>query len=117
MPTLGLLSLVIFISSIVSYAVYLWLLKYYSATFLSLSDFLRTIFATAYGCFFLHEALTFSFFISALMIFTGLILFYREEIKENPTFVTPQLIAASNIFKDYKDSIFKKLLWWKRHDD
>jgi drug/metabolite transporter (DMT)-like permease len=114
LPALGLLLLIIFISNIVSYNIYTWLVKKYSATFLSLSDFLRTLFSTFYGFFFLKEHLSIEFFVAAILIFIGLFLFYQEEIKENKTFVTPQFSYVSSMFKSYKDSIFKQLLWWKK---
>jgi drug/metabolite transporter (DMT)-like permease len=82
---IGWLLLVILISNIICYSLYGYLLKQYTATFLSFANFLSPIFGAFYGWAFLNETITFHFFISGLIVFTGLYIFYLDEFRKNRT--------------------------------
>lgn len=76
----GWLLLVVIISNIICYGLYGHLLKTYSATFLSFSGFLSPLFGALYGWAFLRESITWHFYLSALIVFLGLYLFYKDEL-------------------------------------
>ncbi len=79
---LTLLALSILISNIICHNLYLYLLNHYSVTFLSLSDFLSPLFVALYGWLFLHEIITWHYYLSATIILVGLYLFYADEKTE-----------------------------------
>jgi len=81
-PFTGLLTMVILISNIICFNLYGSLLRKYSATFLSFAGFLGPLFAALYGWALLGETITWHFYASSILVFIGLFLFYREEIKE-----------------------------------
>jgi len=70
----------VFIANIGCYNLYGHLLHRYSATFLSFAGFTCPFFAAIFGWFFLHEALTWGFIASNILVFVGLYLFYQEEL-------------------------------------
>jgi drug/metabolite transporter (DMT)-like permease len=74
------LTLLIVISNIICHNAYLYLLKYYSATFLSFSDFLSPFFVAFYGWCFLNETITWHYFLSSILVLAGLYLFYQDEL-------------------------------------
>jgi drug/metabolite transporter (DMT)-like permease len=74
-----LLFFLIFTSNIVCHTLQVVLLKKYSATFLSFSGFLSPLFSVFYGWSFLHETVTWHFYLSALVVIGGLYLFYQDE--------------------------------------
>ena len=78
----SLLAVVILISNIICFNLYGSLLRKYSATFLSFAGFLGPLFAALYGWALLGEKITWHFYASSILVFIGLYLFYREEIKE-----------------------------------
>lgn len=78
----GWLFTVIIISNLICYNLYGYLLKHYSATFLSFAGFICPLFAALYGWGFLGEKITWHFFASSTFVFFGLYLYYREEIKK-----------------------------------
>lgn len=72
----------IIVSSLICYNLYGHLLKRFSVTFLSFSGFTTPFFVAAFSWFFLAEKVSWAFFISGLIVFLALILFYYEEIKK-----------------------------------
>jgi drug/metabolite transporter (DMT)-like permease len=76
----GWLGLVILISNIICHNMYGYLLKKYTATFLSFAGFLSPLFTALYGWAFLQEEITPAFFISTVIVFIGLLLFYQDEL-------------------------------------
>ncbi len=74
------LGIIILTCNILAHNIYGYLLKHYSATFLSFSGFLGPLFATFYGWAFLKEQVTWHFYISATVVFCGLYLFYKGEL-------------------------------------
>ncbi len=80
-PFLGWLSYVIIVSNIICYNLYGYLMKHYTATFVSFAGFIVPIFAGLIGWGFLHESISWHFYVSCLIIFVGLYLFYQDELK------------------------------------
>jgi len=77
-----LLAAVILISNIICYNLYGYLLKKYTATFLSFAGFLGPLFTAFYGWIFLSETVTWHFYLSSVIVFIGLYLFYQEELQD-----------------------------------
>lgn len=80
----GWLLYVIIVSNIICYNLYGYLMRYYTATFISFAGFIVPIFAALYGWGFLNEKITWHFYLSCLIVFFGLYLFYQDELKTNP---------------------------------
>lgn len=78
---LGWLGAIIIISNIVCHNLYIYLLKKYSATFLSFTDFLSPLFVAFYGWLFLHETITWHYSVSTALVLIGLSLFYYDELR------------------------------------
>ncbi len=81
MAFIGWLSYVIIVSNIICYNLYGYLMKHYTATFISFAGFIVPIFAGLIGWGFLNEKITWHFYASCLIIFLGLYLFYQDELK------------------------------------
>lgn len=78
---------VIIISNLICHNLYASLTRHYSSTFLSFSGFLMPLFASLYGALWLGEIITWHFYVSAVIVFFGLLLFYKDELdkaSENP---------------------------------
>ncbi len=78
---MGWLALLILISNIICHNFYLRLLKRYTVTFVSFTDFLSPLFTAFYGWLFLKETITWHYFLSVGIVFFGLYLFYQDELK------------------------------------
>lgn len=76
------LGLLILFTNVIFYNLYGYLLKRYSATFLSFAGFTCPLFAALYGWLFLSEAVTIWFFASVAIVVIGLYVFYQEELKQ-----------------------------------
>ncbi len=72
-----------FISNIICYNLFGYLLKFFSTTFMTFSGLMTPFFASFFGYIFLKENLSFVFIISLLLFLLGLIIFYNEEISKN----------------------------------
>lgn len=68
------------ISNIICYNLYGYLLKRYSATFISLAGLVTPLFASFFGWYFLQETITWHYFASMSIFAVGLSLFYQEEL-------------------------------------
>lgn len=79
---IGWLTFIIVISNIVSHNLYGYLLRDYTATFLSFAGFMSPLFAGLYGWLFFHETITWHFYASSIIVFIGLFLFYQDEIQD-----------------------------------
>jgi len=79
----GLLSFIIIISNIICHNLYGYLLRKYTATFLAFAGFLGPPFAAFYGWFLKNEVVTWHFYVSCIIVFAGLYLFYKDELKKN----------------------------------
>lgn len=73
--------LLIIISNLVAYNLYGYLLKRYTATFMSFAGFTTPLFTALFGWVFLGEIVTWPFYLSAIIVFSGLLVFYQEELK------------------------------------
>ncbi len=80
LPFVGLLAAVILISNLVCHNLYGYLLRKYTATFLSFAGFMGPLFAAFYGWLLMNEAITWHFYISSVIVFFGLFLFYQDEL-------------------------------------
>ena len=80
-PFLECAILLIIISNLIAYNLYGYLLKSYSATFVSFAGFTTPLFTALFGWIFLGETVTMPFYVSSVIVFGGLMLFYQEELK------------------------------------
>lgn len=71
----------ILISNLICYNLYGVLLRKYTATFMSFAGFTTPFFTAFLGWFFLGEIVSWPFYVSALIVFLGLFMFYQEELK------------------------------------
>lgn len=74
----------ILISNFLCYNLYGWLLNRFSATFLSFAGFLTPLFSAFFGWYFLGETIDLPFYLSAAIVFSGLMIFYQEEMATRP---------------------------------
>jgi len=81
-PFLECTMFLILVSNLICYNLYGYLLKHYSATFMSLAGFTTPFFTALFGWIFLNETVTWPFYVSGVIVFFGLILFYQEELKQ-----------------------------------
>jgi len=73
--------LIIIIGNVICYNLYGWLLKKYSATFISFTGFSIPLFTALLQWFFFKELVSWAFFATAVFVAIGLYLFYEEELK------------------------------------
>lgn len=71
------------ISNVICYNLYGYLLKRFSATFMSLSGLVTPLFATFFGWYFLQEEITWHYFASMIIFSCGLFVFYQEELAQS----------------------------------
>ncbi|OGB97113.1 hypothetical protein A3F06_04295 [candidate division TM6 bacterium RIFCSPHIGHO2_12_FULL_36_22] len=76
-----LLPLNILLTCLLGYNLYGWLLKRYSATYTALAGFLGTLFTGLLGLIFLHESVTWEFWVSFIIVAFGVGIFHQEEEK------------------------------------
>lgn len=69
------------IGSVICQNLYAHLLKTYTATFMSFAGFMSPFFAAFYGWLWLNEKTTWHFYLSSVIVFISLILFYKDELK------------------------------------
>ncbi len=74
--------LIVVVANILFYNLYGYLLKYYTATFLSFAGFMCPLFAAILGRLFLSETFSWNIVISFVIACIGLSLFYHEELKQ-----------------------------------
>jgi drug/metabolite transporter (DMT)-like permease len=79
-PFLECAFLLIIVSNLICYNLYGALLRKYTATFMSFAGFSTPLFTAFFGWLFLGETVSFSFYLSAVIVFAGLILFNQEEL-------------------------------------
>lgn len=75
--------LLILISNLTCYNLYGYLLKRYSATFISFAGFTTPLFTAFFGWLYLGEVVTWPFYASAIIVFAGLFTFYQEELRQD----------------------------------
>lgn len=82
------------ISNLLAYNLYGFLLKRYSATFMAFAGLSTPFFASFFGWFFLKEVIPWPFWVGLTILFSGLMLFHQEEIREKGFSVRVQENAA-----------------------
>ncbi|MEI8365435.1 MAG: DMT family transporter [Parachlamydiaceae bacterium] len=82
-PFLECTLLLVVISNFICYNVYGYLLRRYSATFVSFAGFVTPLFTALFGWYYLGETVTAPFYVSAAIVFVGLFMFYQEELKQS----------------------------------
>ncbi len=75
------------ISNLICYNLYGYLLKRFTATFMSFAGLVTPLFASLFGFIWLEEVITWHFFISIAMFTVGLFIFYREEVERGQVFI------------------------------
>lgn len=70
------------ISSFICYNIWGYLLRHYTVTFIAFSGFMTPFFAALASWLVIDEHASLSFWISAMIVFSGLAVFYSEELKE-----------------------------------
>lgn len=83
------------ISNLICYNLYGYLLKRFSATFMSFAGLVTPLFASIFGFLWLNEVISWHFFVSIALFTLGLVIFYREEMNKANVLETP-LEANSN---------------------
>lgn len=83
LPFLECAILLILISNLTCYNLYGYLLKRYSATFISFAGFTTPLFTAFFGWLYLGEVVTWPFYASAIIVFAGLFTFYQEELRQD----------------------------------
>jgi len=74
--------LLIVISNLICYNLYGYLLKRYSATFISFAGFTTPLFTALFGWLFLDETVSWHFYLSFGIVLSGLLVFDQEELKQ-----------------------------------
>lgn len=86
--------LLMVISNFVCYNLYGYLLKRYTATFMSLAGLTTPLFAALFAWIFFDDVVSLPFYISLIGISAGLLIFYQEELKESSSIkIAPQIPA------------------------
>lgn len=98
LPFLECAILLIIVSNLICYNLYGFLLKRFSPTFMSFAGFTTSLFSGVFGWVFLGETLTWPFYLSSMIVFTGLLIFYQEEMNSIyiPPINTDRLEVAKN---------------------
>ncbi len=71
------------ISNIICYNLYGYLLKRFSATFMSFSGLVTPIFASLFGWIFLGETISWHYIAAIILFSLGLLIFYQAELKQD----------------------------------
>ncbi len=77
------LGFVILISNIICHTLYAYLLRQYTATFLSFTGFMSPLIAALYGWVLSGTVITWHYYVSSVVMFVGLYLFYKDELQAN----------------------------------
>jgi len=76
--------LLIVISNLICYNLYGYLLRRFSATFMSFAGFTTPFFTALFGWIYLGESVSWTFFLATTIQLGGLFLFYQEELLRKP---------------------------------
>lgn len=83
--------LLILVSNLICYNLYGVLLRRFSATFISFAGFTTPLFTALFGWYYLGEVVTWPFYLSAAIVFSGLLVFYQEELKIGSEEISDQI--------------------------
>jgi drug/metabolite transporter (DMT)-like permease len=78
----GFMGALILIANVICYNLYAYLLREYTATFLSFAGFSTPLFAITFGYAFLGEKVTWEIPLCMVFVVTGLYIFYRDELNK-----------------------------------
>lgn len=81
-PALFYIVITMLISNVIAYNMYGSLLATYSATFLTFAGFTSPLFTALFGWLLLGEQVSWTFFLSTVIVFIGLFLFHSEELRQ-----------------------------------
>lgn len=81
------------ISNLICYNLYGYLLRKFTATFMSFAGLVTPLFASLFGFVFLGEVVAWHFFISMGFFAFGLWTFYREEIRKKHAFIIKEAVV------------------------
>ncbi|MBT3456149.1 DMT family transporter [bacterium] len=73
---------IVIIGNFICYNAFGYLLKYYTATLVTLSGLVLPVFGALYGWYFLGEVVTYHYLISFVILSVAMYLFYKEEIAQ-----------------------------------
>lgn len=76
------LAVAVICSSVLGYVLYVYLLRFYSSTFISLVGFVEPFFAALISWFINGEPVTWRFFGCSSLVLIGVYIFYKEELKQ-----------------------------------
>lgn len=84
------------ISNLICYNLYGYLLRKFTATFMSFAGLVTPLFASLFGFIWLREVITWHFFVSIALFTLGLIIFYREELAQGHGYKVSKQIEPAN---------------------
>ncbi len=82
LTVVGYTGLLIIIANFICYNLYGFLLRSYTATFVSFAGFICPLFTAVYGWFFLGETVGWAFFATSVIVLFGLYIFHQDELKK-----------------------------------
>jgi len=88
--------LLIIVSNFLCYNLYGYLLKKFTATFISFAGWTTPVFAALFGWLVLGELVTWPFILSAAIVLLGLAIFYQEELRQG-YYIVPKKAALQNV--------------------
>ncbi|MCL5875420.1 MAG: DMT family transporter, partial [Candidatus Dependentiae bacterium] len=81
-PFLGWIFTMAILSSCICYPLYAYLLKTYTATFMTFTGLLGPLLAAFFDWIFFGEVVTYEFYIATAIVCFGLYIFYQEELRQ-----------------------------------
>jgi len=81
-PFIQCLVAIAIVGNVISFNLYALLMKKYTATMVTFASFVEPLYAALYGWIFLHEHVSWKFFVSSVVVFVGIYLFYQEEMRQ-----------------------------------
>ncbi len=79
---IALMAVMIVGGNLISFSLYGYFLRRFTATFVSCIDLTAPIFAALFGVVLLHEHLGWQFFVASFVIFIGIYIYYQEESRQ-----------------------------------
>lgn len=90
LPFLENTALLLIVSNLTAYNLYGYLLKRYTATFISFAGFTTPLFTAVFGWYFFGEQISLPFLLSSAIVFLGLYFFYQQELKDGYKAAVPE---------------------------
>lgn len=73
----------VIISNVICHTLYLQLTQHYTVTFISFTEFMSPFFVLLYSCLFLGETASWIYPLSGIIVFCGLYIFHKDELKRS----------------------------------